>query len=266
MGVEEVSQASAPPPAPGPASQPVAYMQDPQVQPMPHYGAPGTSQPAVAVPMVVGRAGRLDMWNDDLFANCNCEPLCCNVYWCGPCMTGRNQGAIEQNAPDHMDCTSCGLIVGAGIVGEGARIALELSLDIALPQVGGSLMWLLTACYTQRHRSSLRRRYGIQGEECGDCVTSWFCTPCAICQHHSEITRRGTSPGYMCCHPNPSQHNVVAVQATQPAYVANQGQAPPYQPYPVQGGCAQVGYPAAPLQQQPVGYYPQAAQVQQPAV
>jgi len=48
----------------------------------------------------------------------------------------------------------------------------------------------LNCCVHKDLRSDIRRKYNIE-EGCGDCLTTCFCSPCAICQEARELKDRG---------------------------------------------------------------------------
>jgi len=48
----------------------------------------------------------------------------------------------------------------------------------------------LQCCLHKELRSDVRQRYGLP-EGCGDCLTTWCCGPCAICQEARELKDRG---------------------------------------------------------------------------
>jgi len=56
-----------------------------------------------------------------------------------------------------------------------------------------SLMSLLGCCCFIHafKREQLREKYGLEESICGDCFTTCFCGPCAICQEAREIKVRG---------------------------------------------------------------------------
>eukprot|EP01064_Diplonema_japonicum_P012170 TRINITY_DN1962_c0_g7_i1.p1 TRINITY_DN1962_c0_g7~~TRINITY_DN1962_c0_g7_i1.p1 ORF type:complete len:255 (+),score=39.97 TRINITY_DN1962_c0_g7_i1:66-830(+) len=175
--------------------------------------------------IVVTQAAPLDAstsWATGVCGGCSCEPLCCNVYWCSPCMTGRNHNAVMKEVPDNMDYKVCGLITAVGVGGEATRIIVGAAVDTTIFPFGALLAWMITSCYTQKHRTALRTKYGIPGDACIDCLSSWFCTPCVMCQHHVEATRRGFQPGLVCCKAQPALVTAHTGQVVQPAYPMTQ--------------------------------------------
>ncbi|CAF5113269.1 unnamed protein product, partial [Rotaria sp. Silwood1] len=45
-------------------------------------------------------------------------------------------------------------------------------------------------------RQVLRQKYGLREDpSCGDCLTTCFCGPCALCQEARFLKRRAVQPG-----------------------------------------------------------------------
>jgi Cys-rich protein (TIGR01571 family) len=40
-------------------------------------------------------------------------------------------------------------------------------------------------------RQKLREKYKLKESPCGDCPTTFFCGPCALCQEARELKSRG---------------------------------------------------------------------------
>lgn len=76
----------------------------------------------------------------------------------------------------------------------------SLCLCLLMSFDGGPLA-LMSAISTCHIRQSLRRRYGITGDDCADCAASFFCLPCAISQQYREMTYRQQWPGGICVEP-----------------------------------------------------------------
>ncbi|XP_076144703.1 cornifelin homolog B-like [Alosa pseudoharengus] len=95
-------------------------------------------------------------WSTGVFQCCeDIESCCCGFwcYWCFTCQTADEFGEL-----------SCLPLV-----------------DICL---GGCVKPV-----TMSVRAVMRRRYGIQGTLCNDCVCSVFCSPCVWCQMYREMKR-----------------------------------------------------------------------------
>eukprot|EP01059_Diplonema_ambulator_P002814 TRINITY_DN1243_c0_g1_i4.p2 TRINITY_DN1243_c0_g1~~TRINITY_DN1243_c0_g1_i4.p2 ORF type:complete len:158 (+),score=51.68 TRINITY_DN1243_c0_g1_i4:259-732(+) len=132
-------------------------------------------------------------------------------------MAGRIHSAVN-GIQGKMDECVCAALLTASVIGTG----LSLLPLMTHGQFGIPCIDLLGPCafawYTWWQRQTIRQQYGIQGDTCGDCLVSFFCVTCAMCQHHTELVQRGVDPGLCCCEsatPRPPQQ-VVYVQ--QPAY------------------------------------------------
>ncbi|XP_022073669.1 cornifelin homolog A-like [Acanthochromis polyacanthus] len=89
---------------------------------------------------------------------CDCfqdVPQCCFAFWCFPCFT-----CIT--ARDAGECLCLPLLDGFGVI----------------PPI------------TTAIRGSVRRRYGIEGTICQDCVYAFFCYSCSWCQIAREMKTR----------------------------------------------------------------------------
>ncbi|KAI8891811.1 hypothetical protein BC833DRAFT_533632 [Globomyces pollinis-pini] len=47
------------------------------------------------------------------------------------------------------------------------------------------------ACIGAHGRGNIREERGIEGGFLGDCVTHYFCAPCALTQEHAELVKAG---------------------------------------------------------------------------
>eukprot|EP01059_Diplonema_ambulator_P034885 TRINITY_DN8044_c2_g1_i1.p1 TRINITY_DN8044_c2_g1~~TRINITY_DN8044_c2_g1_i1.p1 ORF type:complete len:220 (+),score=24.63 TRINITY_DN8044_c2_g1_i1:22-681(+) len=158
-----------------------------------------------------------EVWATGLLDDCDCGELCCNVFWCAPCMLGRIHATAVNNQPGKVDLRVCCIVPTAAALGEGIRWALLLTYGIG-PDIGNLFSWVATSAFTEEHRTAIRKTYGIQGTSCNDCLTSWFCTGCAMCQHYRELAHRGNDPGLTirCAR---QQEPVVHIVIAQPAYI-----------------------------------------------
>ncbi|XP_008276321.1 cornifelin homolog B-like [Stegastes partitus] len=94
-------------------------------------------------------------WSSGICDCCNDMKQCCFAFWCCPCfacITTREFGQC---------------------------LCLPL-LDIfgCIPPI------------TMSMRTSVRRRYGIKGSLCRDCLCSTCCLPCVWCQMSTEMKKR----------------------------------------------------------------------------
>ncbi|KAG6819406.1 hypothetical protein H0H93_012136 [Arthromyces matolae] len=116
----------------------------------------------------VGGQGR--DWSNGLCACTNVGT--CLLAWCLPCIVyGSNKQRVSHLErtgtpdPEHGGvCNSDCMVYGA--------VAACLGIACVL-QVG--------------NRTNLRRRYGIRGGGCSDCMVSCCCIPCALSQEEAEI-------------------------------------------------------------------------------
>ncbi|XP_057420894.1 protein PLANT CADMIUM RESISTANCE 2-like [Lotus japonicus] len=90
---------------------------------------------------------------------------CCITFWC-PCVTfGRIAEIVDRGS------TSCGA--------SGALYALITSLT--------GFGWLYSCFYS----SKMRAQYNLKGNDCLDCLTHFFCEPCALCQEYRQLEKQG---------------------------------------------------------------------------
>eukprot|EP01064_Diplonema_japonicum_P002617 TRINITY_DN1166_c0_g1_i1.p1 TRINITY_DN1166_c0_g1~~TRINITY_DN1166_c0_g1_i1.p1 ORF type:complete len:199 (+),score=43.84 TRINITY_DN1166_c0_g1_i1:90-686(+) len=161
---------------------------------------PVTGQPVAATGQPLGLAAP-KMWKSGL---CDCfatgANLCCNVFWCYPCMAGRVHSAMADDHRDHMNVSVCSSLILAQVVTAGLTVGLPLATHGAVHVPGANM---IGACavfgYTWWQRHTLSKKLGIQGDMCGDCMISYFCSSCALCQHHTELVQHGVNPGSCCC-------------------------------------------------------------------
>ncbi|CAF3229434.1 unnamed protein product [Rotaria socialis] len=121
-------------------------------------------------------------WNEEL---CDCFDdcgTCCYGYWCAPCLFGSNAEKIDgKNC-----CLMCCLY---GVL---AHFYL---------------------CWVPHYfeRQNLREKYNLEANpSCGDCLTTSFCGPCALCQEAREMKSRENQQGVV------SKANVDQSSSSQP--------------------------------------------------
>ena len=134
------------------ASQPGQAYAQPQ-QPYPGQGALLPPQPQV----IIANRTIVNQWSHGL---CGCFDnigLCCMAFWC-PCIVfGRNAEYLGK------DCA--------------LWAALFVCADMALvPWIPGFIL-----------RSELRRKHGLAGDDCNDCLVWFCCGLCAMIQEAQEI-------------------------------------------------------------------------------
>ncbi|KAJ9439807.1 erythrocyte membrane associated protein 2 [Diplonema papillatum] len=123
-------------------------------------------------------------WDAGVFGCFGDVGVCCDVICCYFCDQARLYSAHVDNRPDHCNGTVCFCLF--------AGTAISSAICFVPLAAIGYTCWL---------RESIRSFYGIDGNCCYDLLASLFCNPCATCQMHRELSRRGTSPGTTCCAP-----------------------------------------------------------------
>ncbi|PNH05560.1 Protein PLANT CADMIUM RESISTANCE 3 [Tetrabaena socialis] len=115
-------------------------------------------------------------WSTGL-CNCCADPGGCGTcfcsFCCAPCQYGKN---VERIPASEVYC-------GSNCCGAGCCFCL-LGLMSFVPGVGLSCFVHMGA------RNYIRMKYGIPGNGCSDCATTWCCIPCALCQESRELTIR----------------------------------------------------------------------------
>ncbi|KAG5333800.1 hypothetical protein C0989_004768 [Termitomyces sp. Mn162] len=164
--------------APYGPKQPVLY------QPVASQGMVVNPKNSLNKPDIEGKGRE---WSFDLCA-CTSVGSCC-LAWCLPCIIyGSNRerlSYLERNGtpdPDHggtcnSHCFVYGLITGClgiGCILQARRIPMfKIFISSFTVKIG--------------NRGHIRSRYGIKGGGCTDCLTSCFCSPCALTQEEAEI-------------------------------------------------------------------------------
>ena len=103
------------------------------------------------------RRPQVNQWTYDI---CDCfdDPLICWMsFWCSCVVFGENAAAVGKD--------SC--------VWGTAYLFASLFL---IPWVPGTML-----------REDIRRKQGIEGDCCNDCMTWWMLGPCALCQEAQEL-------------------------------------------------------------------------------
>eukprot|EP01061_Rhynchopus_euleeides_P005594 TRINITY_DN14812_c0_g1_i1.p1 TRINITY_DN14812_c0_g1~~TRINITY_DN14812_c0_g1_i1.p1 ORF type:complete len:197 (+),score=17.25 TRINITY_DN14812_c0_g1_i1:48-638(+) len=158
-------------------------------------------------------------YNDFSHSLCGCAEdlgLTCDVFLCAPCMVGRLCDSVAHGVPNSMNIPVCAGLVGVSLV--------------------STLLWVLTSPYgvffcifpyipmssiTCSLRTRLRREIGLLPSDGEDCLVSFLCTPCAVCQMTREQDSRGVPPGHCICSADRSVvvvHSTTAQPYAQPAY------------------------------------------------
>ena len=124
-----------------------------------------------------------DQWHSGL---CDCfqdMDSCCESMWCEYCTMGHIYGKVKTGRlePDWAIC--CGTYCAD-----------------ALFLMGGARCFMVW-----NNRNNVRQRFNIdpEGNDCAEGCKSFWCSQCAQCQTHRELTVRGYWPGSMfCINPN----------------------------------------------------------------
>lgn len=143
--------------------------------------------------------------------DCCAEPggmkLCCYGFCCAPCLFGQNVEEMgptrwsgKQADPFVIPCWAACLTFGV------------LGVLHTLPALAHKGTCELTPILQVLLRRRIRRHYKIQGhskqyscpavpcgcfectdDDCADCCSAYWCTPCALCQDAREIQLRGST-------------------------------------------------------------------------
>ncbi|XP_030636656.1 plac8 onzin related protein 5 [Chanos chanos] len=113
------------------------------------------SRMVVQQPQPVMIATTSNQWSSGICDCCDNVPECCFSFWCFPCFAC-------MTAKKHGECLCLPLLDGYGFI----------------PPI------------TLAMRVSTRKRYGIEGSICNDCVYAFFCGPCSWCQISREMNER----------------------------------------------------------------------------
>lgn len=93
----------------------------------------------------------------------------CLGFFCPCCLYGRNMERLGEGS-----CCACCFL-------------FALTMPLYLCFIPGTIT-----------RGRLRAKYGTDGSCCVDCLTWFFCAPCALCQEAREIKARGTVCALIC--------------------------------------------------------------------
>jgi len=143
---------------------------------------PISSQPQGTAPMIpsgnknalnreVGKDGLRD-WSTNL---CGCLDnsefsTCCLATCCPGLIFGRNKQRLR-----HLQTQGTPLPDG------GTSVNADCAIFCCLAPF--RLSWIMEIS----ERTEIRERYSIRGNTIEDCLTSWFCSPCALVQGQNEI-------------------------------------------------------------------------------
>ena len=147
--------------------------------------------------------------------------LCCDVFWCSPCLLGYTHNAIVKNEPNSMNVGVCMGVSAAAFIGYAAGIFVNMGLGLAplgsLAYSIGCIPYTYVVC---QQRKEMKRQLGLREDKGEDCALAYFCGNCVQCQVTREATKLGMQPGTICCCNKPQQPVVHTVpqELIQPAY------------------------------------------------
>ncbi|KAG6828318.1 hypothetical protein H0H92_008381 [Tricholoma furcatifolium] len=143
------------------------------------YPQPVTQQPMGTASMGINPKNSLNKPIDNdgrdwSYGICGCDHIgTCLLAWCLPCIVyGSNKKRLEHLSQHGTPDPEKGGICSGDCILYGA-VAACCGIGCLL-QIGT--------------RGNVRQRYGIKGGTCGDCLSSCFCTPCALTQEEQEIS------------------------------------------------------------------------------
>ncbi|PNH07629.1 Protein PLANT CADMIUM RESISTANCE 1 [Tetrabaena socialis] len=125
------------------------------------------------------------MWNTG-FCDCCSKAggggcgLCCFTCCCSCCVFGQN---IVKGGPESFCCPT-------GFWGACCLYALCIMPGVAASLIIGLPFGGLPCIVHTNPRGRIRRRYEIPGDCFGDCMATWCCPLCALCQESRELTMR----------------------------------------------------------------------------
>ncbi|CAI0653928.1 unnamed protein product [Colletotrichum noveboracense] len=96
-----------------------------------------------------------------------------------------------------MDCSPCGTSMMATwlpclVFGKTSERMRDPNLKNYSPLNGECFMIsaLGSIGYLMSKRTDIRQQFGIDGSECGDCCTAYWCPCCVLIQHENEVIGR----------------------------------------------------------------------------
>lgn len=120
-------------------------------------------------------SGSLRDWHYGMCTCCADCDSCCEAWWCTPCQLSRQCNMIQNNLPT-ISCCYC----------------------LLFTFINPCMLELPMCCGAMQMRSTVRARYGIDGNCCGDCCGAFWCLPCVVQQVLLEMTSMNEFPGACC--------------------------------------------------------------------
>eukprot|EP00755_Sulcionema_specki_P024252 Sspe_Gene.14774::Locus_5125_Transcript_2_2_Confidence_0.667_Length_619::g.14774::m.14774 len=139
-------------------------------------------------------------WHHTLCGCCQDMGICCDHIWCLPCQAARQCSSVFKREPFNPNWPICVLFT------------------IIQYFTGSGLYPVLSTIFRFRMVKELE----MEQNAAIDCLSAFCCWPCALCQHHRELSLRGLSPGHCCC---ASSLPVIAVPQAQTGYTDQGGSA-----------------------------------------
>ncbi|KAF1348468.1 hypothetical protein BDV97DRAFT_277856, partial [Delphinella strobiligena] len=102
---------------------------------------------------------------------CSSVGTCLGSFFCYPCLFGRTQTRLD-NYPQPPSSDSEGWF----------SVSCLLMCCAAHVGIACIPVWM--------QRASMRKKLGIEGDGCTDCLASTFCTCCAMVQQEKEVKER----------------------------------------------------------------------------
>merc|ERR1712168_1435931 len=141
-------------------------------------------------PMADDDRARLEEWTYTL-CGCFANTEICLIGWLLPCVL---YGRVAESSKCGEFLTCC-LVFGAATTCYSGLAASPL------PPVYAKIVGLVTAGVSHLVRSTLlcrqrihiRHRESLRGDDCTDCLVSWFRAPCVLCQHAGQYKDLPTS-------------------------------------------------------------------------
>jgi Cys-rich protein (TIGR01571 family) len=139
-------------------------------------------------PEAVGANGNIEYkrktWKSAL-CNCCCSWsfVCCCVLWCQPCTIAQLYG-LSSASPlrPRLACNiAAAVLLILMVVGSSTYYS-----SYAVSSVMMSAASILSFLFVFQARGRIREMYGIRGSGCGDCLSSFFCLSCSVCQMFKE--------------------------------------------------------------------------------
>eukprot|EP00755_Sulcionema_specki_P013530 Sspe_Gene.54189::Locus_29920_Transcript_1_1_Confidence_1.000_Length_657::g.54189::m.54189 len=134
-------------------------------------------------------------WQYRLFDCMSDVGMCLDITFCMYCALSRQWSVVVTKQVDNM---------------QGAVCCGAFFLDQLL-KIGG-ISCALTMCL----RARIRKKYGLRGTPREDCLASFCCIHCVLCQQQKELIARGLPPGHTCC-PSTTTARPVVIQMGMPA-------------------------------------------------